>query len=167
MSNITKHKTTKKMKIIGSQEYINKDTGEVEKMNVIKMEDRDFNFDKIWIAHILESLEAIGNQKIKVMTELLKLKNADNLIITTQRKLAKSINVSPTTVNETIQTLVESNFLQIVQKGVYRINPDHLFKGGNSKRLNILLEYNKTQNDIEEVQIDDNPDTFLITDKKE
>jgi len=167
MSKITKHKTTKKMKVVGNQQYINKDTGEVENFNVIKMESRDFNFDKIWIAHILDSLEAIGNQKIKVMTELLKLKNSDNLIITTQAKLAKKINVSRPVISETIQLLIESNFLQKVSGGVYRINPDHLFKGNQKNRMNVLLEYNKVNDEIEETQINEDPDVFVQSEKKD
>jgi len=161
MKKITKQKTTKKMKVVGTQQYINKESGEVENFNVIKIESRDFNFDKIWIAHILDSLEAIGNQKMKVMTELLKLKDVNNLIITTQRELAKKINVSLPVVNETLQILIDSDFVQKVQVGVYRINPDHLFKGNQKNRMNILLEYTKTNEKIE-TQISENPDTFLI-----
>lgn len=167
MDKITKQKTTKKLKVIGHQQYVNSNTGEVENFNVIKMESRDFNFDKIWIAHILDSLEAIGNSKIKVMLELLKLKNSDNLVIITQRKLAVSANVSINTITDTIRLLIDSNFIQKVQSGVYRINPDHLFKGNQKNRMSILLEYTKTNDEIEESQIDENPDTFIQTDINE
>jgi len=158
-------KTTKKMKILGTQEYLNQSTGEIEKMNVIKMEDRDFNFEKIWIGSILASLEAVGNQKIKVLNTLLQLKNNDNLIITTQRNLCKIAKVGLNTVNETLQILIETNFLKKKQAGVYQINPDVLFNGGNKKRMNILFEYNKTEEE-NEIKIDTDPDTFLIKNKK-
>lgn len=160
---MTKQKTTKKMKVVGNQQYINKETGEVENFNVIKMESRDFNFDKIWIAHILDSLEAIGNQKIKVMTELLRLKNRDNLILATQSELVKSTGVSRPIISQTIKVLIESDFLQKVRNGLYRINPDHLFKGNQKNRMSILLEYTNKNGEIEESQIDDNPDTFVQT----
>jgi len=161
MKTPTKQKTTKKLKVVSHQQYINKNTGEVEDFNVIKMESRDFNFDKIWIAHILDSLEAIGNQKIKVMLHLLKIKNRDNLVVITQRKLSEETNVSINVITDTIKLLVNSDFIQKVQNGVYRINPDHLFKGNQKNRMNILLEYTKTNEKIE-TQISENPDTFLI-----
>ena len=55
--------STKITKVIGTQAYINKDTKEVENFEVIQMEDRDFNFEKIWLAHILEAIDSIGNKK--------------------------------------------------------------------------------------------------------
>lgn len=142
----SRKKTTKKLKVLGVKEYID-ENGEVQKMNIIKMEDRDFNFEKIWIAHILDSLEAIGNQKIKVMTHLLKLKNNDNMIIATQEKISNDINVSRPIISETIKILIDADFLQLVQKGVYRINPNSIFKGGQKNRLNVLLQYDKTNSE--------------------
>ena len=61
----------KKVKVIGSEEYINSRTGEVETFNVIRIEDRDFNFHKIWLAHVLDAIDELGNAKIKVLTYLL------------------------------------------------------------------------------------------------
>jgi len=161
-----KNKTTKKMKVVGSQEYINKETGELEKMQVIKMEDRDFNFEKLWLVHILDALEAVGNQKIKVMNTLLKMKNSDNLIIASQAKIGEVANVSKPVVNETIGLLVDSNFLKMVQKGVYMINPDVMFKGGKNNRMNVLLEYTKNDNENQQTLIASNPDQTVITEEK-
>ena len=96
---MNKKTNTKKLKVVGQQEYLNQQTGEIEKMNVIKMEDRDFNFEKIWIGAILSSLEAVGNQKIKVLNTLLEIKNNENQIIATQGKLAKLAGVVRNAVN--------------------------------------------------------------------
>ncbi len=160
----TTKKTTKKLKIIGKEEYINKETGELQEMQVIKMEDRDFNFEKLWLVHILDSLEAVGNKKIKVMNTLLAMKNKDNLIIASQEKIGLIAEVSKPVVNQTISILIESNFLKKVQSGVYMINPDILFKGGRNNRMNILLEY--TKNDTEETKVSENPDTYIQTDNE-
>jgi hypothetical protein len=72
--------TSKKTKIIGKETYVNQRTGEIEEHQVIQMTNTDFNFDKIWLGHILETLDMIGNQKIKVLNsenkkELLKKSN--------------------------------------------------------------------------------------------
>lgn len=159
--------TKKKMKVVGKETYINRTTGEVQEMQVIKMEDRDFNFDKIWLVHILESLNLIGGQKMKVMTTLLKLKNRDNLIITTQKNLCQLAEVSRPIVSETIKLLIESNFLKKKQNGVYFINPDMLFNGGKSNRMNIKLEYFKNDQEIKETQIGENPDIYLQEETKQ
>jgi hypothetical protein len=36
--------TTKKVKVIGTQQYINSNTGETEDFSVVSVEERDFNF---------------------------------------------------------------------------------------------------------------------------
>lgn len=151
---------TKKMKIVGTEQYTTKD-GEVKDFQVISMEDRDFNFEKIWLIHILDSLEAVGNQKIKVMNTLLQLKDNRNYIHYTQDEIATEAKVGKNTVSDTISILEESNFLKKIRNGKYLINPDVIFKGKNKNRMSILLEYSKP---INETQINENPDTFVQTD---
>ena len=46
--------------------------------------------------------------------------------------------MSTKTVSTTIKALVESNFLNKINSGAYRVNPDVLFKGGKDNRLNVL-----------------------------
>lgn len=144
----SKKTTTKKQVVIGKQQFINKDTGEVEDFNIINTYDTDFNFEKIWLSHILESLEVIGNQKIKVLNWLLKNKNTDNQIIATQRIIAEKSGVSYPVVNQTIKSLMDSKALKSLQTGVYMLNPDFMFKGHNRKRMNLLLRFNE----IEEIE---------------
>ena len=141
--------TTKKTKIIGTEQYVNTRTGEVEEHQVIQMTNTDFNFDKIWLSHILESLELIGNKKIKVLNYLLENKNSKNIVIATQRAMADELKISKTTVSQTIIALQESDFITQTQRGVYRINPDKLFKGGKNSRMNVLLKYNKEKENHE------------------
>jgi len=169
-STISKKKgtTTKKVKVVGTEQFTNNQTGEVENFQVIKIEERDFNFDKIWLFHILESMDLIGGQKMKVMTTLLQLKNRDNLIITTQKDLSKLTNVSRPIISQTIKLLCESNFLKKKQPGVYFINPEMLFNGGKTNRMNILFEYNRIgEPEEKETKISDEPETHILTKPKE
>jgi hypothetical protein len=133
--------TSKKTKVIGKQEYINSQTGEIEEFNVVSIEDRDCNFSKIWIGHIISALDAVGNQKIKVITFILdNMWKQNNLLLMTQREIADKSGVSLQTVNETIRILQEAAFLK-GKTGAYMINPDVLFKGSFNSRMNILLKY--------------------------
>jgi predicted transcriptional regulator len=141
--------TTKKTKIVGEKKFLDQETGEIVNMNVIEMQNTDFNFEKIWIAHILDSLELIGNKKIKVVNYLLKEKNSKNLVITTQRNMAEKLEISKTTVSKTIIALQESDFISQVQNGVYRVNPNVIFKGSKSNRMKVLLDYQKEADENE------------------
>ena len=133
--------TRKKTKVIGKETYIKQDTGEITEMNVVEIEERDANFHKLWLGHILQTLDIIGNQKIKVVNYILENINSENVFIGTQRNIAENIDVSTKTVNVTIKTLIESDFMAFVQDGVYRINPNVIFKGGKDRRMNILYKY--------------------------
>ena len=88
-------RTNSKITKIGTTEYINKDTGEIETFNVIEEHDQDFNFEKIWLGHLLESLSVLGNAKIKVLNYLLanKMKHDAVLYVSKDDALCYQFNV--------------------------------------------------------------------------
>ena len=53
----------KKVKFSGTQKFIKQDTGEIVEMNVTEIEERDANFHKVWLGHVIQSLDLIGNKK--------------------------------------------------------------------------------------------------------
>lgn len=133
--------TRKKVKVIGHETYIKQDTGELAEMQVVQIEERDANFHKLWLGHILQSIDLIGNQKTKLAFWILDNLNSENQLIMTQRKIAERSGISYQTVSLTLKALIESNFLIKINSGAYRVNPDVLFKGGKQNRLNVLLQY--------------------------
>lgn len=136
--------TFKKLKVIGQQDYINAQTGEITPMQVMEIEDRDANFSKIWIAHILEAIEEIGSAKMKVLMHLIKKRQtADNSIIATQEQIANDCKVSKRTVQDTLKALEKHKVLarHKAVKGVYMLNPNVLFQGTHNKRMNVLIRY--------------------------
>lgn len=138
--------TRKKVKILGKQEYIDPKTGEHKEFQVIDIEERDANFHKFWMFNIIQSLDLIGNQKMKVAFWLMDNMNGQNQIIFTQRQMSEKIGVSLDTVRKTITSLVDSGFLKKQGMGVYIVNPDCIFKGGKGARLNILYQYHDMKN---------------------
>ena len=142
--------TTKKVKVIGEQTYINPDTGEVEKFQVTSIEERDFNFTKIWMQNFIATLDLIGNKKSKVAYWIIDNLNKENQITMTQRQIAEATGVSYPVVNETIQCLIQADFLIQKNWGVYLINPNIIFKGSRNSRLNILNTYVDTAKEQKE-----------------
>lgn len=137
-------KTSKKVKTIGKEQYINKSTGEVEEFNVISIQDKDFNFEKIWLSHLISSIDVLTNKKTKIALYILENKiNSENIFFGTIRSIAKETKTSINTVKDTLKILRINNLISIAQQGVYRVNPDIIFKGSNQQRLNILQKYIK------------------------
>lgn len=142
--------TRKKVKIEGTETYIHHETGEVKEMKVISVEERDANFHKLWLGHIIDALDMIGNKKLKILTYVMQNLNSENQFIMTYRKLEKELGVSRPTIVQTFKTLQEANFLKRVQSGVFQVNPNAIFKGGKGKRLSVLIEYNNIDNEKED-----------------
>ena len=145
----------KGMKIIGYEQRINPATGEIHDVQVISREDRDFNFNKIWLGHIVQALDLIGNQKIKVLNYLLENKNYENVVIGTLDQIAKKANVGRNSVHDTLKILRENNIIVKVSSAVYRLNPDIIFKGGIKNRMNVLIQYQKEKETPEKIETED------------
>ena len=133
--------TRKKVKVVGTETYIKQDTGELREMQVIDIEERDANFHKLWLGHILNSIDLIGNQKTRLAFWFLDHLDSNNLLPMTQRQIADKSGISYQTVSRTLQAQNDRNFLQRINQGAYRVNPDVLFKGGKNARMNVLLQY--------------------------
>lgn len=144
---MSKNTTSKKVKVVGTETYINQSTGEIQDMQVVSIEDRDFNFHKIWLAHIINTLDIIGNKKVKLVFWIVENLNKENQLIMTYRQIAEKSGISIDTVNDTMKALIESNFLVRINQGAYQVNPDVLFKGTRTGRLNVLYQYNEIKSE--------------------
>lgn len=138
-------KTTKKVKYVGTEQFINATTGELQEMQVTSIEDRDFNFTKIWMKNFIATMDIVGNQKTKFCYWVIDNLNRDNMLIGTQRELAKQSGISLQTVSITMKLLMDADFLRKKNSGVYIVNPDIVFKGTRQKRMNVLNMYATAQ----------------------
>ena len=141
--------TTKKVKVVGTQQYINATDGTVEDLQVMRIEDRDFNFHKVWLDHIISSLDLIGNQKTRLAFWIVDHLDKENKLTMTYRQIAEKSGISLDTVRVTMKSLMESNFLERINQGAYRVNPDVIFKGGKTDRMNVLYQYHDVRKEQE------------------
>ena len=155
--------TSKKVKVVGHREYTDNLTGEIQDMQVISVEDRDFNFHKVWLQHILNSIDLIGNQKTKLAFWIIENLNKENQLVMTQREIAKQTQISLETVRQTLKALSESNFLQKINSGAYRVNPEYVFKGTRNNRLTVAIEYVNKQAENRKNESDARTDTTSET----
>lgn len=138
---MSKQLTSKKVKVIGTQSYINANTGEREEFAVTDVEERDFNFTKIWMKNLISTMELVGNQKTKLAYWLIDNLDKENKITLTLRQIASKTNISLETVRLTIKILMDADFLRRINISAYMVNPDIVFKGTRGARLNILNIY--------------------------
>jgi predicted transcriptional regulator len=141
MNQLSTQTTTKKVKVVGKQQYLNTNTGELEEFQVTDIEERDFNFSKVWIRNFVATLDIVGNQKTRLVYWIIDHLNRENQLIATNRQMVEQTNISLQTVSVTMKALQDANFLRRSMNGVYTINPDIVFKGSKTARLNILNRY--------------------------
>jgi DNA-binding Lrp family transcriptional regulator len=128
------------VKVVGGETYINQRTGEiVETQTVIR--GGDFDFHKIWLGHVLDAIDQVGNVKIKVLNHILRNMDGQNRYIGTISFIADEVGVSSRTVGELLRRLEDADFIVRIGSGVIRVNPKGLFKGGSNKRMNVLIKY--------------------------
>lgn len=137
--------TSKKIKYIGTEQFINARTGEIEDFCVTSVEERDFNFTKVWMKNFLTTLELVGNAKTKVAYWIVDNINRENMLPYTYRQIAEATGVSLDTISKTMSILIDANFLKKLNQGCYIINPDIVFKGTRCSRLNALTQYQSTE----------------------
>lgn len=138
--------TSKKQKFVGTKILIDPETNEAYPMQLNVIEDRDFNFTKVWLQHLVNSLDEISNQKLRLAFWIIDHLDKENQLVMTQRQLADASGISLKTVSRTMQALCEGNppFLQKINSGAYRVNPDVMFKGSHSNRMGIIYKYQQT-----------------------
>lgn len=133
--------TIKKTKLLGTQEYINASTGELVAMQVTSVEERDFNFSKVWMRSFLTTLDLVGNAKTKVAYWIIDHIDRMNQLTYTYRQMSEETGMSLDTVTATMKALLEADFLRRKNQGCYIVNPNVIYKGTHNARLNVLTQY--------------------------
>ena len=147
--------TAKKVKVVGTQQYINAQTGTLETMQVTSIEDRDFNFHKVWMRNFIATIDLVGNQKTKVAFWIVDNLNRDNQLLFTYRQIAEKSKVSLDTVRLTMGVLLDADFLRKASNGCYVVNPEIIFRGQRSNRINVLNQFQSAErielNDVQKL----------------
>lgn len=149
--------TTKKQKFVGSKELVDSSTGEAIPVQLIQVEDRDFNFHKVWLQNLITSLDGISSQRLKLAFWILDNLDSENKLVMTQRAMAEKSGMSLNTVITTMKVLQNGNpaFLQKINSGAYRINPNVIWKGSYNKRMGICFEYGDTMRENQKEIVED------------
>jgi hypothetical protein len=133
---------SKKIEIVGSRDFADVNTGEISTFNVIKQQEQDSNFDKIWVALIFSAIEEFGSRKMDVLTWLIENRDrGNNTILKTVAEIAKKTGTDKGTVTSTLNILVKHKLAKR-KTGIVWLSPDVIFRGGHGKRMNVLIQFN-------------------------
>jgi len=139
--------TSKKQKFVGIKTLVDPETGETYPVQMNYVADRDFNFNKVWLQHIVNSIDDIANQKLRLAFWIIDNLDRENKLTLNQQQISDNSGMSLSTVKRTIKALQQGtpSFLQKINSGAYRVNPDVIFKGNHSTRMGVCYEYKKVE----------------------
>jgi DNA-binding transcriptional ArsR family regulator len=149
--------TCMKTQLIGVDRWINQQTGEIIEAQTIAREVKevDIGFEKLWIGHILEAIEEVGNAKVKVLFWMLRNKDANNLVKATINEISEATKVSRATVGRLMTALRKADVVRLEYGGRWLINPSVVFKGGHDRRMNVLIRYQAMEQQESPLELQD------------
>ncbi|HFK1742579.1 replication/maintenance protein RepL [Bacillus sp. FSL K6-0273] len=143
MKKVQTSKNIASQQVVGIRHLVDPESGEqFDTIQTISSE-KDINFHKVWITHLIQALDVVGNKKMKVINYILdNLDWSSNILVKTQQEIAKESGVGFNTVNSTIKLLVEKKFLK-TKTGAIMLNPDIVAYGKNTKRKHLLISFDQ------------------------
>ena len=158
----------KKELLVGQKILVDPDTGEaIPTITQALPEERDFNFHKVWLRHLIEALDDISNQKLRLAFFIIDHLDKENKLVMTQRTLAAKSGISIGTVTATMKILQENNFLRKINSGAYIVNPDMLFKGKKGARMAVLFDYSQAAKpQDEDIETEEDADAEIEEDEE-
>lgn len=131
-------------RLLGADVWINQRTGEIIETQTLTKQvqgDVDIGFEKLWVGHILEAVEEVGNAKMKVLFWLIRNKDRGNMVKATLDEIAKKTGSSRSTVARLMASLRKANVVRLEHGGRWMLNPAIVFKGSHTNRMNVLIRY--------------------------
>lgn len=129
--------------------YSDLETGEEIVAQVIT-QTGDYDFEKLWMAHILDAIEEIGNAKMQVLWFLLKKRDYRNQINMSYEEIAKAVGVGEASVKRCLVALQKNNIIKRKNRrsSLLTLNPDVIFRGSHHQRAHIVYEYKQAQGQL-------------------
>jgi hypothetical protein len=138
---------TRKVKA-GTTQMIDPSSGELKTVQHYEVKDVDINWNKVWLGHMLDVLDMVGNKKMQVLSWLLENRDLKtNEIVATQQEIMDELNFSKQTISDTFKALQSQKVIIKIRNGKYQLSPDFIWKGDSDNRMDILLTYKKEIND--------------------
>lgn len=143
--------------MVGSQkkDFMDMQTGEI--IHVDQVTKRTYGTKQFWKVYLMDFLSILGiidNRQLDVFIYI--AENTDkgnNLFVGTYKKIADETAASSGTIAKIMKKLQENNFIIKVQNGVWRVNPNILMKGNDTKRQILLSYYQEDKKENQRIEM--------------
>jgi hypothetical protein len=119
---------------------INLQTGEEIPLDTLMSSDKAERWDKVYTKNLARMLDMIGDEKMRVISYLLRKKDGLNQISATMREIAESTKVSTNTVNKVMKAMQAGDYIHKIRGGKWRLSP-RLICGGKTSIAMATINY--------------------------
>jgi len=117
------------------------DTGEEIPFDQLVSSDKPDRWDKVYTKNLARMLDMMGDEKMRVISYLLRKKDSFNGISATMREIAEATEVSTNTVNKVMKAMQNGDYIQKVRGGKWRLSPRLICGGKNSIAMATINYY--------------------------
>ena len=125
---------------------IDRITGEEVQVHIFIEKVKENGWEKAWAKTLAEYMNINGTGVQKVLSYFLAERDNNNIVVGTNRGIAKKIGVSSRTVNRTMVAMQEKGFLKKVQNGLWFVSPRMIRNGYNGKGVMLLRLWDESDN---------------------
>lgn len=105
-------------------------------------------FEITYLSYLLNIFDKLGGMKYHVFKYIIEHKSSDNVLVITNRELAKKCNVSTKTVSETIKLLRENNLIA-TRTGAIMLLPKVAHRGKAGREQYLMHKFEEFSADDE------------------
>ena len=152
---ITALKGTNKILQISTDQEVaipNPATGQIEvyKHTLVRRVEGDYNYNKLFVMNWIETIGHLGNSLYRVAFWLVENKMKDNMVFAPAKKVANDLKICVKTATVCLKVLKDNNFISSPKgtRGVYILNPDIIYKGGNNDRMAVVTIYQQNKEQV-------------------
>jgi len=119
-------------------------TGEIKEVDVVIKPTSRHNFYITYLSAIIQMIDGVGNQKMKVVKYILQNMDSNNKLVETTNEIAKKSGVSKGTVVETLKLLEQADVIAR-KTGCVMLSPKIAHKGNAQKERYLMTKFQEMQ----------------------
>lgn len=149
-------------RIVGKKTLYDSTKDELVEFDIVETDSRkgETYFHKLFLKNFISALRPVADKKTRLCLWIFENINSSNLLLYTYRQIAAKGDFSYRLVADTMQKLMNTDFLCRHPSGGYMVNPDVIFRGGYQQRCYALKKYREYVNaeygdttDLEKIQL--------------
>ena len=119
-------------------------TGEIKEVDVVIKPTSRHDFYITYLSAIIQMIDSVGNQKMKVVKYILKNMDSNNKLVETTTEIAQNCGVSRMTVSETLKILEKAHIVAR-KTGCVMLSPKIAHKGNVQKERYLMTKFEEIQ----------------------